>query len=57
MRPEPLALTLDQTQFRTVADLYLTPEFRCRLAQFRDFLGLPVATYPSRPWSEEESDQ
>jgi hypothetical protein len=53
MRPEPLALTLDQTEFRTAAWLYATADWRARLAQLRDYLGLPVAVYATRPWSEE----
>ena len=57
MRPEPLALTLDQTQFYTAAALYETDHFKARVRQMRDYLGLPVATFPTRPWSEEECDQ
>lgn len=53
MRPEPLALTLDQTTFRTASDLYGTPFFLARLAQLRDYLGLPVAVYAPLPVTEE----
>lgn len=53
MRPEPLSLTLDQTEYRTAQALYLSPDWRSRLEQWRDYLGLPVAIYPTRPWSEE----
>lgn len=37
---EPLALTLDQTEFRTVEGLLLTKEFLTRIELFRNRLGL-----------------
>jgi len=38
---EPLALSLDQTEFRTVESLLHSPEYRERIDKMRNNLGLP----------------
>jgi hypothetical protein len=38
---EPLALSLDQTEFRTVESLLQRPEYRERIDSMRNNLGLP----------------